>query len=287
MLPVLFPRNTGTYVLREKWDNLIILDACRYDTFKQYYALGGLEGKLEFRTSRGTETKEFLVENFGQFESISDLVYVTANPWVTRHFNRKFHSIVPVWKDGWNNDNDTVLPEDMYRHALEANEKYPDKRLIIHFVQPHRPFIGYAKTDWWKDRVPAFRFRPVWGSVAEEGRSLLEVMDKDMMMRFYERNLKLVLPFVRNLLHSLNGVTVVSADHGEAFGEFLHPLLPIRVWGHPGHTRIPALTTVPWFLFESSSPKVVRAGRKTSSNEYLPKEDEELINERLAALGYV
>jgi hypothetical protein len=285
MLPLLFPRNEGFYVLRERWDNLIILDACRFDTFKRQYDLNGLGGKLESRISRGTETKEFLSENF-RGPRLTDLVYVTANPWVTRHYRNMFHSIVSVWKDGWDAENGTVLPDEMSRQALETNEKYPDKRLIIHFVQPHRPFIGYARVDWWKGKAPPFRFRPVWGSVAEEGRSLLEVMDGKTMMRFYERNLRLVLPFVNRLLSSLNGVTVVTADHGEAFGEWLHPLIPIRVYGHPGHTRIPSLTKVPWFVVESSTPKLVKTQSEVSVSASLSREEEDLINQRLSALGY-
>ena len=285
MLPILFPRNDGAYLLNERWDNLLILDACRYDVFARLYAAGGLKGRLESRVSRGTETTEYLSENFGR-RRISDLVYVTANPWVTRHYKGLLHAIVPVWETGWDEENDTVLPETMYRSALEANERFPDKRLVVHFVQPHRPFIGYARVDWWKDRAPAFRFRPVWGSVAEEGRSLLEVMDTATMLRFYERNLRLVLPFVRKLLETLRGVTVVSADHGEAFGEWLHPLVPIRVYGHPGHTRIRCLTRVPWFVAESATPKAVSARPESIRPESLSPEEEELISQRLSALGY-
>ncbi|HEV2139101.1 MAG TPA: hypothetical protein VGR53_09695 [Nitrososphaerales archaeon] len=273
-------------MLRERWDNLIILDACRYDTFNRQFQAGGLKGRLESRISRGSETKEFLYENFGQSPRAKDLVYVTASPWVTKNFKDKFHAIVPVWRDGWNDENHTVLPEEMYRQAIQANETYPDKRLIVHFVQPHRPFIGFAKVDWWRGRAPPFRFRMVWGSVAEGGRSLLEVMDNETMMRFYERNLKLVLPFVQRLMDSLKGVTVVSADHGEAFGEWLHPLIPIRVYGHPGHTRIPSLTRVPWLIVESEIPKLLKTQVEEAVSKSLTREEEDLINQRLSALGY-
>lgn len=286
MLPILFPRNNGTYLLKERWDNLIILDACRYDTFKDQYEGGGLKGRLESRISRGSETKEFLSENFGMSLRTRDLVYVTASPWVTKNFHDKFHAIVPVWRDGWDDENHTVLPEEMYRSAIRANEMYPDKRLIVHFVQPHRPFLGYSRVDWWRDKAPPYRFRLVWGSVAENGRSLLEVMDKETLYRFYERNLRLVLPFVRRLLDSLKGVTVVSADHGEAFGELLHPLIPIRVYGHPGHTRIQSLVEVPWLVVKSSVPKPVRAQDEKLQSRPLSTEEEELINQRLSALGY-
>ena len=267
LLPILFPRNDGDYLLRQKWDNLIILDACRYDTFKQLYASEGLRGRLESRTSRGTETTEFLSENFGLTRRIGNLVYVTASPWITSHFNKKFYAIVPVWKDGWSEENNTVLPQEMYRYALRANEMYPDKKLIIHFVQPHRPFIGYAKVDWWKGRAPPFRFRPVWGSVAEEGRSLLEVMDNETMMRFYKRNLKLSSSLRSQTLGHVAGSLSGFGGSWRAFGEPLHPLIPIRVYGHPGHTRIAALTKVPWLIVESSSPKLVREEGETLQSE--------------------
>ena len=287
MLPILFPRNNGTYLLKERWDNLIILDACRYDTFKRQFETGGIRGRLEARISRGSETKEFLSQNFGTFGSARDIVYVTANPWVSRNFKGKFHAIVPVWKDGWSTENNTVVPGEMYRQAIQANQTYPDKRLIIHFVQPHRPFLDYAKVDWWKDKAPPYRFRLVWGSVAEEGRSLLEVMDDKTMMWFYERNLKMVLPYVQKLLDALKGVTVVSADHGEAFGEWLHSMVPIRVYGHPGHTRIPGLTRIPWLISESSTPKPMNPHvDDAASRQSLSNEEEEVINQRLAALGY-
>jgi hypothetical protein len=35
LLPLLYPTNRGHYILDEKWDHLVVLDACRYDTFKK------------------------------------------------------------------------------------------------------------------------------------------------------------------------------------------------------------------------------------------------------------
>jgi hypothetical protein len=47
----------GVDVLAEDWDNLLILDACRYDAFA---ARADLPGRLERRRSRGSHTSEFL-----------------------------------------------------------------------------------------------------------------------------------------------------------------------------------------------------------------------------------
>ena len=59
VLPTLFRANDGQYVVNEEWDNLIILDACRYDTFAGSYRTHGLRGWLEHRVSRVSETNSF------------------------------------------------------------------------------------------------------------------------------------------------------------------------------------------------------------------------------------
>ena len=51
----------GINIFHEDWDNLIILDACRYDYFKQ---LNDMDGELEYRISRGSQSREFMRGNF-------------------------------------------------------------------------------------------------------------------------------------------------------------------------------------------------------------------------------
>jgi hypothetical protein len=127
--------NRGVYVYDEEWDNLIILDACRYDTFKE---LNTVEGKLESRISRGSATQEFLVENFRkhpQKKTFEDVVYVAGNPFVSWLLPAGiFHRVYPVWDYGWDENLLTVPPEPVVSAALEARRLYPDKRLIVHFM---------------------------------------------------------------------------------------------------------------------------------------------------------
>ena len=132
-----YPRKKIVSVMEEDWDNLIILDACRYDTFKEVY------GECDYRYSKGSSTIEFLRKNFFGMRFLNT-VYVTANPFVNR-FSQSFYKVISVWKDGWNYDLGTVLPDVMVEYALEAENQYPDKRLIIHFIQPHYPYIGDLK----------------------------------------------------------------------------------------------------------------------------------------------
>ncbi|HKJ59134.1 MAG TPA: hypothetical protein VKA37_07895, partial [Halobacteriales archaeon] len=58
-------------------------------------------------------------------------------------------------------------------------------------------------------------------------------------MAHYAENLRIVLEAVGELVSELSGRVVVTADHGEAFGEE-------GVWEHHVETHIPALVEVPW-----------------------------------------
>jgi len=72
------------------------------------------------------------------------------------------------------------------------------------------------------------------------------------------------MPYVKKLVDILPGRTVVTADHGEAFGEKIHPLIPIRVYGYPSEIRIPTLVKVPWLIIspEEKEPKDPKDLRK-------------------------
>ena len=58
---MIFPVH-GIKIMEEKWDYLIVLDACRYDYFKEYNNI--LEGHLEKKLSCASCTYEWLEKNF-------------------------------------------------------------------------------------------------------------------------------------------------------------------------------------------------------------------------------
>jgi len=137
-------------VMEEDWDYLLILDACRYDYFKELYE-GYLEGELEKRNSGASSTLEWLSKTFdnGMNHNISYFsgnAYINSRglsledlgakyPWkATDHFGL----IVDVWDEGWDSEYQTVLPKTMFKYL----EKHPSlDRVIMHFVQPHYPYL--------------------------------------------------------------------------------------------------------------------------------------------------
>ena len=218
-----FKKNNGIYIVEEDWDNLIILDACKYDIFEDKFKKSNIQGKLKKRVSRGSSTTEFLEENF-QGKKFLDIVYVTTKPWEFKPLKNTFYKTINLWKDAWN----IVLPEEVEKSAILAYEKYLNKRLIIHFLQPHCPFIGsYSKKGTF------------WQLALSEGKA--------EVMKAYKSNLDLVFPHVMNLINYFKGITVVTSDHGNACGECATPL-KIPIWGHPTGVHIPALIEVPWLI---------------------------------------
>jgi hypothetical protein len=128
----------GTDIMDEDWDNLIILDGCRYDVFEQHNTING---KLSKRKSHGSSTPEFLNGNFDN-RTFHDVVYVTANPQVNIRLDQPFHAVVNVWENSWDHHYNTVLPKPMMEATKQAYHGYPNKRIIAHFLQPHYPFIA-------------------------------------------------------------------------------------------------------------------------------------------------
>ncbi len=274
------PYNTaGVDVFAEDWDTLIILDACRYDLFE---ARSTLPGTLETRISRGSGPAEFLRGNVAD-RDLRDTVYVTANPQLYRYrdeFEARFHDVIHVWmEEGWDEEYGTVLPETTTRYAVEAAERYPDKRLVVHYLQPHYPFIG-AETTFDKGHIEApdegdvFWLRLTSGELA---------VPAEVVWDAYAKNLDLVLPYVESLLEAFEGRTVVTADHGNLIDERVFPI-PMRVWGHPTGIHVEELLEVPWLVSESGSRKAVVAGESASESRTV---DEEVLEDRLADLGYV
>ena len=250
-------KNKGIYIADEEWDNLIILDACRYDIFEE---LNRINGKLEKRVSRGSNTKGFLLENFkNNPHSFKDIVYVSANPYVTMFLSAEFHRIIPVWDYGWDSNLNTVPPENVVEATLEAHRNYPNNRLIIHFMQPHAPFLTakFPNVTGFKEHrnaalknVHKMRDLTVW-SLLKKG----ELDPKDVWSA-YRKNLVLVLPYVKTLLDILPGKTIVTSDHGNLISERPHILYPFKESGHPDGFYVKKLTLVPWFISINKKSKI-------------------------------
>lgn len=267
----------GIDVMSADWDNLILLDAARYDYFEE---LSDLDGELQKAVSRGKKSWEFIEENFVSRE-LHDTIYITANPFSTDIPEGTFFDIEHLHASRWDDRIGTVQPEEVVKAAIEAHERYPDKRLIVHFMQPHRPYVGET-ADKLRERLELQGYGDhaegiqIWGAVKQGDVSIEETRQA------YTESIKIALQHIDELLEELPGKSVVTSDHGEMLGERVLPFTT-RIWGHMEGFDTPTLREVPWLLVDSAHRRKVTSSDPIKSGVSL--EDSE-IAERLDVLGY-
>lgn len=272
------PKN-GINVMKEDWDNLILLDACRYDYFTEQ---NFIEGELRRVLSKGGHSWEFMQNNFVDRE-FHDTIYITANPHADKLADGTFYYMENLLSTSWDNELGTVHPSDVVEKTIDISGKFPNKRLIVHFMQPHRPYLG-PTADQVRERfdIKGYNTRGRhdrkgigWFQGISEGR-----ISWEETRQAYRETLDIVLEHAGGLLEKIDGKSVITSDHGELLGEKLVPFDRSR----SGHPRLKTKETyfVPWL--ETPSENV----RKISTEEPIESDnvDEEVIEDRLAALGY-
>lgn len=256
----------GTYVFDQDWDNLVILDACRYDEFCR---CADLPGQTDKKVSRGAASKEFVRGNF-KYKDLRDTVYVSANTWYGRleeELQTDLFAHVFVERDVLNGL--TSSPEKVTEEAIETFEKYPNKRLVVHYMQPHRPYLGPKGQELFEPRQP---FHEMFFKADATHQQLREC---------YRENLELVLESVDHLLEEVSGKSVVTSDHGELLGDRMGPI-PSRGYGHPDGVYVDPLTEVPWHTVPYESRRDVIQEEPLDLDH-----DAAEVEERLKDLGYL
>ncbi|MBU0708725.1 LTA synthase family protein [Patescibacteria group bacterium] len=233
-----FHKPAGIKVVDEDWDFLIVLDACRYDEFKE---VNQINGSLRKVISLGSNTEEWLRYNFDK--SNPDVIYITGNPQFRKAelegvFDPDYFFLVEnVWDYGWHEEFKTVLPTEMIKATKQLANKYPHKKFIIHFLQPHCPYISPTITDQ---------------ELLGPGNTIIDNtqfggLEINKVKTAARENLKFVLEEIKSqLLPRLHGKTVITSDHGEAFGEK-------SLYFHPEGIYIKELIEVPWLVVSNAT----------------------------------
>jgi hypothetical protein len=133
-------------LIKEQWDIAIILDACRYDVFKEVYEKYLPAGKLEKRFG-ASDTLDWLRTVFNRNE-MNDVVYVSAHPginskgveWLDFNATKRFYKVYDAWLSAWSWSVGTSLPREVADVANCALYEHQDRKKIIHFMQPHFPY---------------------------------------------------------------------------------------------------------------------------------------------------
>lgn len=246
-------------VMEEEWDILIILDACRYDIFEE---LNDIPGKLEKVLSANTGTWMWIIENFKK--PYPNLIYVSGNPMVSNFKLSKigrgdYFKIIDAWDIGWDEELKGVRPEAVTRIAIDTIKKYSNKRIIVHYLQPHYPWLKNKSAnigrglslEWTENKEKKHlhqmtfdeksRFSGIVWDYAKLGRVSIQECREG-----YVNNFLIVLEEVKKLLKEIpkEKKVIISADHGECLG------FPTED-GHLGHGpnlfKYKTLLEIPWF----------------------------------------
>ncbi len=239
--------NQKELIYSREWDILIILDACRYDAYRASRA-SHLGGKIGYSWSPASITPHWVMRTWldGKWD---DVIYISANIFINkslgakRHLHRlfmydlrdRFMDIVEVWRRGTDKKLHTVPPWNVYRAykttklkmKLKKMELGRDYKMVIHFMQPHTPFITqerlnnliYRLDDEIKKTGIGLGFEYLYIPYL---RRYLKKKDVDRILwKGYMENLDIALSYVDRIVRENKGKKIViTSDHGEMMGEY-------------------------------------------------------------------
>ena len=282
----------GTNVFEREWDLLVVLDACRVDAMRAVAPEFDFVDEVGSIWSVGSSSHEWLCKTFtAEYrDEIAETVYVSTNPNTPSTFRDgeqppRSYAVPFCWPD-WdvvdedafallrqihNHDYEeyftTIAPDLVTDHAIHAGRTHDAERMVVHYFQPHRPYIAEAYPEERPTEGPEGQ---PWEAIRTGTATVAEVRE------LYLDNLRLALRSVERLLENTDAETVaITADHGELFGE-------LGAYGHPEGVPHPNLKKVPWVettaTDERTSDPDVDIARQESGAEF---------EEQLRDLGYL
>jgi len=234
------PNPDGDVVWEREWDVLVILDACRWASFRRCYGEADWLETVEPMAAAGSASPEFMDRTFDESyaDVLADTAYVTGNPYSENHVDGDLLGLLDeVWRDTWDEDLGTIRPEPLTSRAVAHHRTGGYDRLVVHYMQPHWPYV----TD-----PVMYGFDPavVTGDGSTDNPFDLQnrgELSRADHLRRYEANLEYVVEHVREtLLNAVDADTVaITADHATLLGEY-------GLYKHPAGVPLPVLRRVPW-----------------------------------------
>jgi len=293
----------GTNVFSREWDLLILLDTCRVDAIQAVADEYDFISEINRLQSVGGRSPEWIAKTF--VEEYRDIIgktaYLSANVFSKQILTDRHHEspdaadvnyaykllgrlptvdvsalgsfedlsqYEPVGENGpYGHKEGGTPPRYVTDRGIAVGRTGRFDRIILHYLQPHPPYISNAlaenrplelhESDWWSYLKETGDYETIWETYLDE--------------------LRYVLDEVEMLLDNIDAERVVlSADHGESFGEYWE-------YGHRTGSLNPVVRTVPWV-------KTTATDRKSYEPTVAPPTDRRLseqeLNEQLEHLGY-
>lgn len=290
-------RGGETYIWEGEWDVCLVLDGCRLDAFRavadEYDWLPDAEAVGSI-WSVGSMSPEWISRTFfDRPDEAQRAGYLSANPFTVKENYRPYPRLPVTEADvghldpalgEWVQDDpdlgiSTVPPDALTDRTIDAwrrRDELDIDRLVVHYMQPHTPFL--TRPQWFGDsrNLDAFgepnrdddNERDVWLRVRDGELSQSEVWGA------YLDNLRWVLNSIETLRHNCDATVAITSDHGQGLGEW-------GVWSHPPDTHTPQVREVPMVKLRGRDTKMYSPSIDASSGGV-----DTGVDERLAALGY-
>ncbi|MFC7071355.1 hypothetical protein [Halobaculum lipolyticum] len=277
------------------WDVLVVLDACRTDLMREVIReYDALPDVVETRWSNASCSIDWILRNWtAGHDAVPRAGYVTANPFADhdwpdcRSADLSDHPVgylAKLYETHWMELRDgiaTVPPEAVTNHtvaAWRAREDLDVDRLVAHYMQPHEPYITRPEWGDGDHRLLENLVDPEKEAGASVWPRLQDgEVDRAEFWAAYKDNLRWVLDDVtERLLPNVEGRVALTADHGNAMGEW-------GEWHHPPGAIGPAVRRVPYVPVDC-----VDEGTLTPTVDLFAGGDGSVDTEsQLSALGYV
>jgi len=265
----------ATNVYERDWDLLILLDCARPDMMREVKDEYEFLHSVEELTSVGSCSMQWMDNTFTRNynEEIKSTLHITSNTSSEAYLSDKpFQFLEEVWRDGWDEEIGTIPAQEVTDRAIYHMRESDAKRNIVHYMQPHLPFVTRPdiNSNVVTTRGVVGRGKYLGGLHKEEGYS------KEELWKATLENLRYVLDSVEVLISNVDAdLAIISADHGEAFGEQ-------GIWNHPCRTYIDCLIQVPW-----CPTSAIDSGNHNPDYEpTATNKDNMSLDDKLEALGY-
>lgn len=294
-------RTIGTNVFDRDWDALIVLDTARVDALCEVKDEYDFIEDVESIYSVGGASAEWLARTFDEPHKsvIQNTAFISAQSHIQEILDTKVQESVSdkplplkilrlmpsvdiddlgkaeyvfkketIGEDGpFGHKEGNTPPRYVTDRGIAVGREYDFDRLILQYHQPHTPWFSkaleenrdlkYHEYDWWN--------------------YYYETNDVESIWEAYMSDLRFVLDDIEILLENLDAEKVViTADHGEAFGEY-------GVLGHMIGSLHPQIRKVPW-IETSATDKQTREPVVEELKQ--TKMSREKMDEQLEALGY-
>lgn len=284
----------GTNVYERDWDLLILLDTCRVDALKEVAPEYDFIHDVGSILSVGSSSSEWIAQTFtrDRIEEVQETAYVSANAWAKRviedrntpegHANallswtdwdvcnpHDFLALEQAWETApqleYDIDAGGTTPRYLTDRAIAAAREYEPDRLIVHYIQPHRPYTSEAISEG----------RPLKPHEKNPWEYLRNGGELDRVWTSYLNQLRYALDSIKILINNINADrAILSADHGDAFGEY-------GFYAHGVGVPHPHVRRVPWAVTTSEDRGEYEVKNSWSVEKSRSAEDD------LKALGYL